>query len=74
MATYLVLPTTKSLKGFEDSVKKALEPMKRPDKAAGLGFFEQGIQTGAILFLLSVLSSTGYLGYFVWKSSSRWWR
>jgi len=56
-----------ALRDLQKDAASGLPEMKRPQKAVQLGYFEQGIQTGVILFLGSILSSGGYIGYQVWK-------
>lgn len=61
-----------ALRDLQKDAASGLQEMKRPRKAVQLGYFEQGIQTGAILFLGSILSSGGYIGYQVWKLGRKW--
>jgi len=49
-------------------LKAGLTPLGRPEKAAELGFFEQGIRTGAIVIFGSILSTATYLAYNVISS------
>ena len=60
-----------ALNDLQKDVMSGLREMKRPRKAVQLGYFEQGIQTGGILFLGSILSSLGYIGYLVWRLSRK---
>ena len=60
-----------ALSDLQKDAASALRDMKRPRKAVQMGYFEQGIQTGGILFLGSILSLSGYIGYLVWKLSRK---
>jgi len=41
----------------------ALPEMKRAERANGIGFFQQGVVTGGIVFLTAIVSATGGLCY-----------
>ncbi|CAK7207216.1 hypothetical protein SEUCBS139899_010025 [Sporothrix eucalyptigena] len=58
---------TRHLKELEKKATVALTPQKRPLKAVQLGFFEQGIVTGGVLLLSSVVTCTGVLCYYAVK-------
>jgi hypothetical protein len=60
-----------ALSDLQKEAASGLREMNRPRKAVQLGYFEQGIQTGGILFLGSILSSGGYIGYLAWKLSRK---
>jgi len=56
-----------ALSDLQKDATSGVWEMKRPRKAVQMGYFEQGIQTGGMLFLSSILSLGGYIGYLVWK-------
>jgi hypothetical protein len=65
------------MKANPDAVRKLeieafadLAPIKRRHKAGpDQGFFEHGIQIGGLLFLSTVLTTTGTVGYFLVKAA-----
>ncbi|KAH7014596.1 Aldehyde/histidinol dehydrogenase [Microdochium trichocladiopsis] len=48
---------------------KALPPVKRLKNRLALGFFEQGIVTGGVILLSVVLSCTGWVGWYAFRTA-----
>lgn len=58
-------PSTQKLATLDAEATVELPDIQRPNKVVTVGFFEQGILTGLILALTTVVAGTGVAGYYL---------
>lgn len=65
----LSTPSTDILTTLDAEATAKLKDMVRPKKGGDIGFFNQGIVTGGVLVLSTVLSGTGFLCYYLFRAA-----
>ncbi|SPO01439.1 uncharacterized protein DNG_04112 [Cephalotrichum gorgonifer] len=69
VSNVLLSASPRDLTALDREALAQLPSMKRPDNIGGIGFFNQGILTGGVLLLATVISCSGGVIY----CASRWW-
>lgn len=59
--------SAKALAALDAEATATLKETVRPKKGGDIGFFNQGIVTGGVVVLSTVLSGTGFLCYYLFR-------